>query len=429
MRLTDSLNNLPVEKKYLLAVSGGVDSMVLLHLFYNSPYRFSVVHCNFRLRGENSDLDEKLVKDFCDDHDIELFIKTFDTLKIKKNRESIEMVARNLRYDYFQELIKKHSFDYLVTAHHLNDNVETFFINLLRGSGIKGLSGMQMIANYIVRPLLPFTRNEIVNFALNHSITWREDASNQTLDYLRNKIRHQIIPEFQDISPGFLHQVEKSMSILHETQSFLESQVQELQKKAEVFTETGVKAYSLEKLLQADFLLSYHLLSKYGFTNKKDCENILNAHTGSLFESQEYKAWVDRGTLLLANRSKTEFSTVNFLIPSVPWICKQPFEFTCCVVDKAIFKEGESVDFEKVEFPLVLRNWKEGDYFYPINGLGKKKVSKFLKDHKVSNFQKEKVLVLCNNSGEIIWLVGFRLDDRFKISPSTQKFLHLNYKA
>ena len=429
MRLTDSLNNLPVEKKYLLAVSGGVDSMVLLHLFYNSPYRFSVVHCNFRLRGENSDLDEKLVKDFCDDHDIEFFIKTFDTLKIKKNRESIEMVARNLRYDYFQELIKKHFFDYLVTAHHLNDNVETFFINLLRGSGIKGLSGMQMIANYIVRPLLPFTRNEIVNFALIHSIIWREDASNQTLDYLRNKIRHQIIPEFQDISPVFLHQVEKSMSILHETQTFLESQVQELQKKAEVFTETGVKAYSLDKLLQADFLLSYHLLSKYGFTNKKDCENILNAHTGSLFESQEYKAWVDRGTLLLAYRSKTEFSIVNFLIPSVPWICKQPFEFTCCEVDKAIFEEGESIDFEKVEFPLVLRNWKEGDYFYPINGLGKKKVSKFLKDHKVSNFQKEKVLVLCNNSGEIIWLVGFRLDDRFKISPSTQKFLHLNYKA
>lgn len=429
MRLTDSLSNLPVEKKYLLAVSGGVDSMVLLHLFYNSSYRFSVVHCNFRLRGEDSDLDEKLVKDFCDDHDIELFIKSFDTLKIKKNRESIEMVARNLRYNYFQELIKKHSFDYLVTAHHLNDNVETFFINLLRGSGIKGLSGMQMIANYIVRPLLTFTRNEIVNFALNHSITWREDASNQTLDYLRNKIRHQIIPEFQDISPGFLHQVEKSMSILHETQSFLESQVKELQKKAEVFTETGVKAYSLDKLLQADFLLSYHLLSKYGFTNKKDCENILNAHTGSLFESQEYKAWVDRGTLLLANRSKTEFSIVNFLIPSVPWICKQPFEFTCCEVDKAIFKEGESIDFQKVEFPLVLRNWKEGDYFYPINGLGKKKVSKFLKDHKVSNFQKEKVLVLCNNSGEIIWLVGFRLDDRFKISPSTQKFLHLNYKA
>ncbi|MCO6565241.1 MAG: tRNA lysidine(34) synthetase TilS [Apibacter sp.] len=429
MKLTDSLNNFTIEKKYLLAVSGGVDSMVLLHLLYNSPYRFSVVHCNFQLRGEDSNLDEKMVSKYCNDHEIELFVKSFDTLQIKKNRESIEMVARNLRYSYFRELIKGYHFDYLITAHHLNDNVETFFINLLRGSGIKGLSGMQMDTNCILRPLLPFTRKEIIKFARENAIFWREDASNHTLEYLRNKIRHKIIPELIDISPDFLHQVEKSMSILHETQTFLESKVHELQKKAEVFVEEGIKAYSLEKLLQADFILSYHLLSGYGFTNKKDCINILTSKTGRIFESQGYKAWVDRGKLLVTDRKNSKISNINLLIHSVPFVLKQPFEFTCYVVEGDKPMDGESVDFEKIEFPLILRNWKEGDFFYPINGLGKKKVSKYLKDHKVSNYQKEKVFVLCNNSGEIIWLIGFRLDDRFKISNSTQTFLYLNYKA
>ena len=427
MKVTDSLSGLAIEKKYLLAVSGGVDSMVLMHLFYNSPYQFSVVHCNFQLRGEDSLSDEKLVREYCYARRIELFVKSFDTLKLKKNRESLEMVARNLRYDYFRELAKEQLFDYLVTAHHLNDNVETFFINLLRGSGSKGLSGMKKISDFVLRPLLSFPRKEIVAFAQENSIPWREDASNYTLEYLRNKIRHKIIPEFMDISSEFLRQVDKSMSILHETQSFIEFKVQELQNEASITVEEGIKIFSLDKLKKADFLLSYHLLSQYGFTNKEDCINIINSQTGNIFESNTFKVWIDRGRVLLEEKKKNVSIKNSITIKSIPFMIQEPVAVKLYEKNSRESNANEIVDLDKIEFPLTLRNWQNGDVFYPINGLGKKKVSKYLKDSKVSNFQKEKVMVLCNKSGEIIWLVGFRLDDRFKVSDTSKRFLHLFY--
>ncbi|MDR2121485.1 MAG: tRNA lysidine(34) synthetase TilS [Flavobacteriaceae bacterium] len=425
MKLAEALHNLDAEKKYLLAISGGVDSMVLLHLFLHSPYIFSVAHCNFQLRGEESSLDEQLVHEYCKKYDIKFFVKTFDTLQLKKNRESVEMLARDLRYNYFKELLDDYQFDYLVTAHHLNDNIETFFINLLRGSGLKGLAGMQEENNAVLRPLLCFSRREIMDFAIENKIGWREDQTNQTLDYLRNKIRHKIIPELEGINPVFLHQAEKSMKIIGEAQQFIEEKTQELKTEAQIFRKEKITAFSLEKLKKAEFVLAYNFLSEYGFTHKQDCQNLINAQTGTVFESKTHKIWADRGRLLVGEISDVEKEEVSIGIDSIPFEIKKPVELKLLPSDGGLKEKGEVVDYDKVSLPLVLRNWKEGDVFYPVNGKGKKKVSKFLKDEKISNYEKEKVLVLCDCSGAIIWLVGFRLDDRFKISKESKKYLHL----
>ncbi len=426
MELTHAIQNLDNKKKYLLAISGGLDSMVLFHLFLQSGLTFIVAHCNFQLREEQSDLDEQLVKDCCEKNHVEFFTRRFDTLKLKKNRESVEMIARNLRYEYFKELIEIHQFDYLVTAHHLNDNVETFFINLLRGSGLKGLSGMQPASDRILRPLLPFTRKEILDFAVENKIIWREDATNQTLDYLRNKIRHQVVSVLEEINPVFLHQAEKSMEIIHSSYQFIEKKVNELKQETFISIEGNAYIFSYEKIKKSNFILVYHFLSQYGFTDEQDCQNIIKAKTGSVFQSKTHTIWINRDQLIVENLTDSENFELNELIKNVPFQIETPVCLKIISSEKPSNDEGvETVDFKKVSFPLTLRNWKEGDFFYPINGKGKKKISKYLKDEKVSNSDKKKVLVLCDASGAIIWLVDFRLDDRFKISNRTTKYLIL----
>lgn len=423
------LIDLSYDDSYLLAVSGGVDSMVLLYLFLNSGLSFSVVHCNFQLRGEDSELDEQLVRNFCEKNKLNFFSKKINTRKLKKGGESIEMAARSLRYAYFRELISQYGFDYLVTAHHLNDNAETFFINLLRGSGLKGLSGMSFNSNKILRPLLKFSRREIVEFAKEHKVVWREDLSNQSLDYLRNKIRHKIIPAFEEIAPDFLNQLNKSMKIMDNSYAFIEKKMLELKQKAIISQELGVCRYSKQILQKADFILVYYLFSSFGFSKEKDVNHILIAGTGKIFVSSTYKIWIDREELIVEElETKKEDDNMPVLIEKLPFYLEKPFILEVIKGENVKKRQGEErVDFNKLSFPLVLRKWKEGDFIYPVNGNGKKKVSKILKDNKISNFDKNKIRVLCDNSGAVIWVIGIRLDDRFKITPETQCCATLYY--
>jgi tRNA(Ile)-lysidine synthase len=430
MDLSKAPENLDKNRKYLLAVSGGVDSMVLLYLFSHYKLIFSVVHCNFQLRGRESDQEEELVKSVCQRFNIELFTKRFNTLAVKKNQESTEMTARNLRYDYFQQLLLSHPFDYLVTAHHLNDQVETFFINLLRGAGLKGLSGMQPINGQILRPLLSFFRKEILNFAQENSLVWREDSSNQSTDYLRNKLRHKVVPELEKISPSFLRQVEKSMKILRSSCNFITKKTEELQTQILVSQTGSQSIFSLKKLQDTDFVLAYHFLSQYGFSHEQDCKNILSAQTGSIFLSPTHKIWINREQIIIESDSMNSKSSIYKIIETLPFEIQEPVNLKIRLSEKyQKNKNHEFIDFERVKFPLLLRDWQNGDFFFPINGNGKKKISKFLKDEKVANADKNKVLVLCDNSNAVVWLVGFRLDDRFKISEKTQKFICLTLNA
>jgi tRNA(Ile)-lysidine synthase len=256
---------------------------------------------------------------------------------------------------------------------------------------------------------------------------WREDQTNQTLDYLRNKIRHKIIPELEKINQAFLYQVEKSMRIICEAQQFIEKKTRGLEAEMRISEKEGkASVFSLELLKKADFVLSYHFLSEYGFVNKQDCQNIINAHTGSIFKSKTHKIWIDREQFVVEKINDIEKNKMSVIINSIPFEIDTPVELKIfCSEEKKVQVKEEVIDYDKVSFPILLRSWKEGDAFYPINGKGKKKISKFLKDEKVSNYKKEKTLVLCDDSGAIIWLVGFRLDDRFKISVNSKKYLHL----
>lgn len=428
INLIEVLMELSSNKTYLLAVSGGVDSMVLLYLFLNSKLSFSVVHCNFHLRGEDSDLDEKLVEDFCKKNKLELFSKKFNTLQLKKGGQSIEMLARSLRYNYFKELINQFGFDYLVTAHHLNDNAETFFINLLRGSGLKGLSGMSFQKNKILRPLLKISRKEIEKFANTHDIIWREDITNQSLNFLRNKIRHKVIPELESIKSDFLDQLNKSMEIMQSSYAFIEKEMLRLKSKAIISEEDGVCKYSKIILSNADFILVYYFFSFLGFSNEKDVNNILLAGTGRVFISSSHKIWVNREELIVEEIGR-EITNYNkpILVKELPFNIENPVKIKITKSETLEKKMGnEIVDFNKISFPLIIRKWDEGDYFYPINGNGKKKISKLLKDNKFSILRKNEVLVLCDNSGAIIWVIGIRLDDRFKITSETLSYINLS---
>lgn len=427
------LNNTNTNKKYLLAISGGADSMVLLHLFLSSGLNFSVAHCNFKLRGEDSELDEQFVRKYCKNHDVELFVRQFDTLQLKKSQESVEMLARKLRYDFFEEIIQKENFDFLVTAHHLNDNIETFFINFLRGAGVKGLAGIRKFRQKTFRPLLQFSKKEILEYAKENNLSWREDLSNQTLDYLRNKIRHQIVPELETINSSFLKNANKSLSILRKTQNFIENEAQLLLKKITLETSENKTVISLNELKSADEIIQFEIFSRFGFDNEKIIHKILKAQTGKYFENEKYKIWIDRDTLILQNKiNNLEEENKEIIIEKESFSIEKPFNFEIFESDNFISVENkntELVDLEKITFPLKLRKYRTGDYFYPVNGNGKKKISKFLKDNKISNPDKENIWVLCNSDEKIIWLLNHRLDDRFKLTPETKKALSLKLNS
>lgn len=401
------------QKTYLLAVSGGVDSMVLADLFQVLGVKFQVAHINYHLRNEDSKLDQKLVSDFCERYNIPFHLYEVSA-KDQKPENSIQNWARELRYQFFRKIQNEQNLEYLVTAHHLNDQLESFIINLSKASGIKGLSGIPANENNIIRPLLNFSKNEIYEFAKENKIEFREDVSNQKTDYLRNKIRHNVVPELEKINDNFLQNFSKSIAILNKTKDVLNDLVNEKINGFESNIEAGQTIIDKEKFSKESDLIRFEILKRFGFNDEKEMQKIFTAQTGSSFFNSEYQLIINRNELILNQRMedgrwKTEDEEIaleiferNILIPEN--IKNEIQEFGNC---------NWKIDENKIKLPLKLRKKKEGDVFFPIGMIGKKKVSKFFKDEKISILAKQKIWLLCDANEQIIGVLPFRQDGRF----------------
>ncbi len=418
------------EKKILLACSGGTDSMVLAHLFFEINKNFSVAHCNFKLRGNESDTDEEFVKQWAKKHKISVYTAVFNTKEYAKQKGiSTQMAARELRYNWFYELAEKYQFDYIATAHHLDDDLETFFINLSRGSGIKGLIGIPAVNDKVIRPLLPFSRQEIEAFAIKNKIAWREDSSNKTTHYLRNKLRHTVLPQLKEITPQLTQNFKVTKQHLQQSNYLLNDYISLVYSL--VAKQEGEEFYfdipKIKGLPNSNALL-YELLFPFGFTNWEDVYHLLDAQSGKYIVSENFRVIKNRDVLLITKRRK-ELDNEKFFISEETQEIAKPLAMRFIKVSSIQKTNLKTVyiDNSLLKYPLVLRKWQKGDYFYPFGMKGKKKLSKFFKDEKLSLAQKEKAWVLTSKN-KIIWVVGYRADERFKVTESTNSILKIDIK-
>ncbi|WP_232517351.1 tRNA lysidine(34) synthetase TilS [Aquimarina aggregata] len=419
-----------VGSKLLIACSGGLDSIVLSKFCELLKLDFAMAHCNFKLRGDESDNDEGFVKLFAQQINTNVFVTHFDTeTYAKDNTLSIQMAARELRYVWFKKLALDHNFDYVLTAHHADDNLETFLINLSRGTGIEGLIGIPEINEIFVRPLLPFSREEILSFAQENKLKWREDSSNSSTKYLRNKLRHHVTNELKSAVPNFLNNFKTTVSYLKQSNEFIKHQMVKLKKELFDTSEGGnVIKIPISRLREYGNPRTclYFLLRDYGFTAWDDIEQFIKSQSGKQIFSNSYRLVKDRDYLLLSpiveeisdRCYQISEEESMLMIPSGTLKFKEVLEMSD-IDFKTIF-----VDKAKLKYPLTVRKWKEGDYFYPIGMKGKKKLSKYFKDEKLSLLAKERVWLLCSDN-EILWIINYRADDRFKITPQTKELLKI----
>ena len=410
------------DNKLLLAVSGGVDSMVLLDLFYKLKFDICIAHCNFQLRGKESDADEMFVREICQESYIPYFINSFETIDFaKENKLSIQLAARKLRYDWFQELLLL-GFDYVLTAHHLDDNVETFLINFTRGTGLEGLTGIPAQNDNIIRPLLPFSREEIENYAKDNKIQWREDSSNASDKYFRNKLRHDIVPILKELNPGFLDSFQNTLYHLQQAESLVNDASNLVYEKVVEEKENQLEIH-LNSLLQFKNYKAYlyQWLKNYGFSAWNDIYDLVDAQSGKQVFSETHVLLKDREKLILSERKPIIKSEV-FIIESIECKVNIPLKliFSRFSGGKNVNANCIFVDKDKIKFPLTIRKWQEGDYFYPAGMNGKKKLSKYFKDEKYSLLDKENQWLLCSED-QIIWVIGKRADQRFIATETTQQ--------
>ena len=413
----------PKNKSFLLAVSGGVDSMVLFYLFKKTSLNFSVAHCNFLLRGKDSDNDELFVQSTCKKNKTNFFVKKFDTKKTAtENTISIQMAARELRYEWFYDLVDKNKFDYIVTAHHFNDSLETVLFNIARGTGISGLKGIPKKQNRLIRPLLNFTKNQILEFAKKNKIEFREDISNKDEKYKRNKIRKSIIPDFQIVNPGFIESMQATIKNLQSAENIYLHFIENEKKRCTTYS-CGVLKIDislLRNLIEPKTVL-FEIIKEYGFFDIDSIFKVIDAESGKIFYSKNHFLIKDRNYIciskLIKNRTLEIFKVNNYI--------EDPIKLSLELVDKFKLAEDKNkrvavLNYDKLQFPLTLRNWKEGDWFIPSGMKGKKKLSDYFVDNKFSLIEKKRCFVLCSNN-DIVWIVGHRIDERYKFVDSEEK--------
>ena len=417
------------EKRLLLAVSGGVDSMILVFLCHQLKLDIAVAHCNFQLRGKESNDDEDFVKSQTEKLQIPIFIKKFDTKYFaEKEKLSIQVVARNLRYNWFNTLLINNDYDYILTAHHLDDSLETFLINFTRGSGLDGLTGIPQQNGSIIRPLLPFSRTEIEIFAKENNVEWREDSSNASDNYLRNKLRHNVIPILKELNPSLLHSFQNTISNLQQAKSLVEDASQIVYRK--VVTDINFqKRINLTELIQLPNYLAYlfQWLEPFGFSDWDSINDLVVAQSGKQVFSETHVLLKDRNELILFPK-QNEIEPSNFLISKNQREIKFPLNISFCNVDDISLESTNCifVDEDKLQYPLEIRKWQEGNWFYPSGMNGRKKLSKFFKDEKFSLLDKSSTWILCSEN-QIVWVIGKRVDERFKVTEQTTKILKINY--
>ena len=423
------------QDKILLTVSGGVDSMVLMSLCVNSGYTVGVAHCNFCLRGRESDEDEILVQEHARKYGIECHNRRFDTVgEMERTGESMEMAARRLRYTWFAELCEEHGYTVIAVAHHIDDSIETFFINLMRGTGLRGLTGIHQQVGRVVRPLMFASRKEILDYALHKHIPYREDSSNKTTKYLRNKIRLGLTPRIREINPRFPFIMSRNIERLMAAQRFIDGAIDHIYAEA-VSDEDGIYTIHMENISNADsreFVIYEILSSRFGF--KGDvvdglCRALQSDTTGRRFYSRSHVAYVDRGNIVVTRISDEDNCQVSVQQGQQRAYCgNSVLYFEIVDVDSLpSYNVADNVallDADKVAFPLTLRRWSEGDTFIPFGMTGRKKVSDFLIDGKVSMAEKNRQFVLISGT-EIAWLAGRRIADPFRITDSTERVLRI----
>lgn len=415
------------DKKLLLAVSGGIDSMVLMHLFQQLNYGIKIAHCNFQLRGKESDADELFVKVKSEKLKVKSYFIRFDTENYsKENKLSIQLAARKLRYQWFQELLLENQLDYLVTAHHLDDNVETFLINFTRGTGLEGLTGIPAQNGNIIRPLLAFSRLEIENYALENEIQWREDSSNASDKYFRNKLRHDIVPILKELNTGFLDSFQNTLHHLQQAESLVNDASKLVYEKVVEEKESQLEIH-LKPLLEFQNYKAYlyQWLKSYGFSAWNDIYDLVDAQSGKQIFSETHFLLKDREKLILSVRKSSNEEEI-YVIKSLDDKVNIPLKLRFYKAVN-IFETHSNcifVDESKLKFPLTIRKWQEGDYFYPSGMSGKKKLSKYFKDEKYSLLDKENQWLL-GSEDQIVWVVGKRADDRFTSKETTQNIIKI----
>ena len=418
-------------KKLLLATSGGLDSMVMVDLFRKLSFEIAIAHCNFQLRGVESFEDQNFVQHYAEANEIKLFVTQFDTEAFAKDYKlSTQVAARELRYNWFHELLETENFDYVLTAHHADDNLETFLINLVRGTGLDGLTGIPAQNENVIRPLLLFSRQETEQYAKENNIDWREDSSNASDKYLRNKIRHNLIPILKELNTDFLSSFHKTQVYLQESKTMVEDA--SIMVYQQVAKESGKDIhFDLNKLQQLPNYKSYlyQWLREFGFSAWDDIYDLVESQSGKQVFSNEFRLLKNRGFLILSPINNEDKKEEYYIFKDQKEI-DSPLNLSFSKVadigigsNRAIF-----VDEDKLHFPLVLRRWNEGDTFQPFGMEGKsKKVSKIFKDEKLSLIDKENTWLLCSDD-KIIWIIGIRQDERFKIEKTTKNRIQIQWQ-
>ena len=422
--------------KLLIAVSGGVDSVVLCELTKQAGYDFAIAHCNFQLRGDDSNRDEKFVQELATKYGVAFYIKYFDTNTIsKQEKKSIEETARDLRYDWFEELRKANGFNYILTAHHADDNIETVMMQFFRGTGIKGLRGILPKQNNIVRPLLFAKRSELETFLAESKLIHITDHTNSENDYTRNNFRNNILPLVEKNYPGAKENILKNIARFTGVAELYQQSIDQHKKKLleRKGNEVHIPILKLLKTVPLETVV-YEIIKEYGFTAHQttDVITLLQSETGKYIQSPTHKIIKNRNWIIISPNQSTEAQHIlieendSRIAFGDKIIELQKFQNTNYKIQNNVSIAQVSLD--NIKFPLLLRKWKQGDYFYPLGMQKKKKLSRFFIDQKLSLSDKQNTWVI-EMDKKIVWIVGLRIDDRFKIMLLTKQVLTLTVKS
>lgn len=420
--------------RILIAVSGGIDSVTMADLFSKTPLQCGIAHCNFQLRGAESDQDAQFVAQLAQTYDYPLYHISFNTATYaQQNHISIQMAARKLRYEWLEQIRNNDQFDYIAIGHNSDDAVETSLINMMRGTGIRGLTGIKAKDNKIIRPLLFASREAIRSYCEQEQVTYREDSSNQTLKYARNKIRHQLIPLFEELNPRFKQTMLENIERLSEARQIVESSIQQV--KAEVVRHNqNIYAVHIPKLRQYTpvHLYLYEILKEFGFNQDQinTIGNNLTGEPGKQFFSSQYRLVKDRDELLITPLYEKQPSV--FYIDETTHFIQEPIPLAFNRFDRpsqlAIPNDPSIawIDRDQIQFPLIIKKQEKGDKFIPLGVHYFQKISDYMTDHKFSLIDKEQTWLLCNE-GQIVWIIGHRLDERYKVTEQTSSILEIKH--
>lgn len=421
------------QAKLLIAISGGIDSVVLTHLCHKLQLNVALAHCNFGLRATESDADEDFVRQLAKTLGLEVFVQRFDTQSYaKKHKRSIQMAARELRYGWFNDLATQLKFDFILTAHHADDNLETFLINFTRGTGLEGLTGIPLVNGRFVRPLLPFSSNDIEKYAKANKIKWRDDSSNQSVKYLRNKLRHEVVPILKEINPSLLQSFQTTLGNLSGSSVIVSNAIARFLEQTEEKMANNEIRYKISefKKLETPQPYLFEVFKPYGFTQWNDILNLLDAQSGKQVLSNRWRLVKDRQYLLLSPIEELQSPVI--VVEKNDREVKTPvgtlfFDRAATISEKE--KHIIYVDRATLNYPLKIRKKETGDVFFPL-GMGgkKKKLSKYFKDEKLSLLDKENTWLLCSGE-EIVWVINRRADERFKVTSNTTEILKIEIKS